>query len=472
LSVLNRDVGKSVVLMGGMGYFVLLAVALIWFHFPPDLIFALTAGMIALGAMSLNPLLGIHAFLAMLYVENAIPTGEGLTGMKVLGVVILAGWLLSAALQRKIPLHMENLTVLAVLFVIWTGFSVTYAIYSEPALNRVFTFAQLATISLMVSSVVDTPAKIRGVYWAIVLWSFLSTLLAIAWYYMGVTPVAVGLIGNRNGLAGAINVAIVCAYLLHQATESRPARLFLASTLPVFFLGLALTFSRAGMIMLLVALLCVWYRVLLEKKLLVLVASMIMLCIITLVLPHTFWVRAGTILPAIERQEGTFGVRVELWRVAMKMIEDRPLTGVGPGNFSLAFARYARGEMMTKNLDAHNTYLSVASQMGLVGLGLFLLIEVHALVQAFRASRAGRESGLRDLELFALVLMICLVLAMTGSLVSSVESNKSLWIFFGLAASLSRMARKMTLEARRPIREGFEEVRREDSGAWSMTPSK
>src|SRR3989304_5970566 len=92
-------------------------------------------------------------------------------------------------------------------------------------------------------------------------------------YYLGMTPTASGLVGNRNLLATYINVAIVCAYLLHQETRDGARRIVLAACLPILFLGLALTFSRAGLIVLVFALVLVWYRAARQRKFLLLVGS-------------------------------------------------------------------------------------------------------------------------------------------------------------------------------------------------------
>lgn len=72
-----------------------------------------------------------------------------------------------------------------------------------------------------------------------------------------------------------------------------------------------------------------------------------------------------------------------------------PLTGVGPGNYSLAYEQPpAAGEMpfttrpwYTSRGHAHNYYLHIAAEAGLVGAGAYLLLLGAIVLQARRALR-------------------------------------------------------------------------------------
>jgi len=437
----------------GMGYLGVLAIGLTWWHLPPEAVLALTVGAAALVLLTLRPYLGVHAFVALLFFENMISPSEGLTVMKVLGAIIIGGWLLSMAVRRGAGLRVGAFLTALVLFLTWMVVSLVYALDTEVGTVRAFTFAQLALAGLMFSSVVDTTAKVRGVYWAFVLWTWASTVIAVAQYYLGITSVAAGTLGNRNSLAGAIDVAIVCAYLLYQGMSHRGGRLALALSLPFFFLGLALTFSRSGLIVLCITLALVWYRVAMEKNFLILAVTLGVLCIVTLILPAAFWTRATSIVPAIERQQDTFGMRVSLWKVGLRMIEDRPLVGVGPGNFMVAFPRYGRGEMRVRSHVAHNTYIGMAAEMGLVGLATYLLLWLTALREARRAVWVGKRWGPADLRFLGVATEVNLIGMMIAGLSGNMEGVKSIWMFLGIAVALGGLAVERGAEASRPMRE-------------------
>lgn len=448
MSTLGRDSLGPVMMLAGLGYFVLLCFSLIWLHLSPDIVLGLTVGGLGLVLLTLNPLIGVHAFLMFSYVEYAIPEKEGLSGMKLIGAFILAGWMITVVIRRRLNLKINGLLLVTVLFVAWCGISSIYAISTEAAFSRLLTFMQLLAATLMFYSVVDTVPKLRGVFWAMVIWTTLSTIIALVMYAVGITPVAVGFVGNRNLLAIFIIIAIVCAYLLYQVTEIRAGRLTLVVSLPVLFLGLALTLSRTGLIVLGMGLIVVWYRVLREQGFLLLSGSVTVLCIIMLMLPDAFWHRAGTIVPSVERQEGTFGTRVQLWRIGLRMVEDRPVMGVGPGNFMPAFPRYARGPLLRKPLVAHNSYVSVAAEEGIPGLILFVLMNALALSYARRTIRIATAAGSRDLRILAVTVEVIMLVVLGVAITTSAEHLKYNWIVLGVTMSMMRMAEQLAREHR------------------------
>ena len=58
---------------------------------------------------------------------------------------------------------------------------------------------------------------------------------------------------------------------------------------------------------------------------------------------------------------------------ALRMAEDRPLTGVGPGRFRIEARAYVRNNpLVIEKPVAHNSYLQVLAETGLLGLIAFV----------------------------------------------------------------------------------------------------
>lgn len=68
---------------------------------------------------------------------------------------------------------------------------------------------------------------------------------------------------------------------------------------------------------------------------------------------------------------GSMGVRVGYWRTAWAMAKDNWLTGVGLGTFPSHYHRY-RWVLARVTQNAHNDYLQVLAELGVVGLAAFL----------------------------------------------------------------------------------------------------
>jgi O-antigen ligase len=94
---------------------------------------------------------------------------------------------------------------------------------------------------------------------------------------------------------------------------------------------------------------------------------------------------------ALEVNDDNFAVieRVAHWVAAIRMWEMAPWLGVGPGNYAAAYPLVALPRWNDPLGHAHNIYLSVLGETGLLGLGAFLLLWstlVGGLVRQLRMS--------------------------------------------------------------------------------------
>lgn len=120
---------------------------------------------------------------------------------------------------------------------------------------------------------------------------------------------------------------------------------------------------------------------------------------VALLAPSSFWERTES-LGSFERDVSAMG-RVFAWEVTADISRDRPLTGVGLGAFPRAWGDYAPREARGIALVAHNIFLSVLGELGLIGLALLLGFVGSALGGALAAWRALGQSG-ADPQLFGL----------------------------------------------------------------------
>ena len=100
---------------------------------------------------------------------------------------------------------------------------------------------------------------------------------------------------------------------------------------------------------------------------------------------------AGVVLlggePVLNRLTGTVSSadpttgRAHFWRVTLDIIRDHPILGAGVGSFGLAYTRYDTRGGSLRVEQAHNDYLQVLSDAGIVGalLGLFFIITLFRL---------------------------------------------------------------------------------------------
>jgi hypothetical protein len=106
---------------------------------------------------------------------------------------------------------------------------------------------------------------------------------------------------------------------------------------------------------------------------------------VLMTVPGPFQKRVALIQTEIERwrpgvwdESSSIGTRLELYRVSVARIRDRPVLGHGTGGYAKAFADETRGRTAKPVRNPHNEYLHMLVQLGLAGLaGLLILFVTH-----------------------------------------------------------------------------------------------
>jgi putative inorganic carbon (HCO3(-)) transporter len=95
----------------------------------------------------------------------------------------------------------------------------------------------------------------------------------------------------------------------------------------------------------------------------------------------------------VEVTDANFAVleRVAHWQAALGMWTDHPWLGVGIGNYEAAYPDYALPQWPLPLGHAHNYYLNIGAEAGILGLVAYLILWGAALFGAWRATR--RSSG-------------------------------------------------------------------------------
>ena len=125
------------------------------------------------------------------------------------------------------------------------------------------------------------------------------------------------------------------------------------------------------------------------------------------------------------------------------MIKDYPLFGVGYGLFSRTIPHYAP----IGTIDAHNTYLILAAEMGIPALLVFLLIVFIMVKNSYWLYKNCKDKFIRAFALGMLGgLFGLLMVNMFGSRLNSEEVSTYFWIYAGLIMAAVNMKRQHKIE--------------------------
>lgn len=150
--------------------------------------------------------------------------------------------------------------------------------------------------------------------------------------------------------------------------------------------------------------------------------------------------------PAQETAIGSLrsiGFRQELWHWTILMLQDFPFTGVGLGSFQHVSRRLypvmiAPGYPLT---HAHNVFLQIGVDYGLIGLSLYLALMGILLTMLWRS--AQRQPQWRPYALGFAASLLAYHIYGLGDVLDS-KTNLVIWILYGLITALSQLSPPQT----------------------------
>jgi O-antigen ligase len=285
--------------------------------------------------------------------------------------------------------------------------------------QQIATGAQLLLMVLLIWHECTTERHVRSLQLAYVLGALVSVVATVIVFVSGAGTtdnryMAPGFNPNELGVTLAIGIPIAWSL---GATAAPPARWLYRLYIPAALLAVLLTASRGALIAAIVAttVIPLSYR---SGKLQQKVGFALLLALslyqVGQIVPAATWQRLLTIPQQFD--SGDLNYRTVIWTAGLEIARDHPWLGIGPGAFPRAARRLLGGEFV-----AHNTFISVLVQQGIVGLGLFLGILV-TLVGSIRATPKPIRSS------HAFLLMTWTV----GAMSISWEQKKVTWLVFAL----------------------------------------
>ncbi len=136
--------------------------------------------------------------------------------------------------------------------------------------------------------------------------------------------------------------------------------------------------------------------------------------------------------------------RINRWRSAYRMFEDRPVFGWGPGTYQMVYAPYQRSEdytIITTHFgdlgNAHSEYIGPLAESGLPGMLLFIGM---ALAVMATGVRLWKKAPTREMRLAAIGISLGFITYFThGVLNNFLDTDKASVPFWGMMAMLVAM---------------------------------
>ena len=309
-----------------------------------------------------------------------IPLGSAVGGIPFL----LAGKIIESS--RKI--EKNTVVVLAILFVLFFLPSLINAQNKLIAVGSVLSLALLIyAVFLGVNHIILRGDFFNLLIKILIILAALSSIYTLATYFSNFDFVhfevrARALFAGSNTLGGVMVFSIIwtLTYVIHGNTSKK---LWLGLAVLLMILALIFSFSRGAWLGAIGGMIsyALWERKARFKLTMLLLIAVVLFLSIPLLRA-----RLASIVDVFHpfTQE-----RVHIWKASWNMIKAHPLLGVGMGNFPFAYGEYmVEGAKISQPSSAHNIFLNIWAEGGLLALLSFVGIVVITFVKGFRLIRS------------------------------------------------------------------------------------
>jgi O-antigen ligase len=371
---------------------------------------------------------------------------------KLVGLVLAISWIAAITTRSRerkgfVAVHPVAAYV-ALLFVCWIAASTFWAREAGPAHVSLLRYALNVLLFIIVFSAVR---ERRHFTW--VLASYVTAAAASAAYGLLLgspgTPEAdvvrlTGTIGDANELAAVLVAGVWFAFALATSLRRAPIARILALAAGVFCIaGIFLSLSRGGLLALGVTLLAAilfggrWRAA----------AAVVGVLLAMVTAGYFVLVASPEARTRVTTLQGGAG-RSDIWTIGLRMVKAHPVRGIGVGNFQNTAVSYVLAPGTIRRADlliekpkvAHNTYLQVAAELGLVGLALFMFLVLFAIWCALKAAHVFRDKGDARMELLTRGFLVGMIGMLAADFFISEEFSKQLWLILGLAPAILAVA--------------------------------
>lgn len=391
-------------------------------------------------------LLAFFVPLEALFAGNRFLTGAKITAIAMIfliGLRLLTG---QTSWRQVTSSQWYLIAALAGIFGIGSLFSPWQALSLE-ATGNLITAAAVFGITLAAAERLD----LRYFMNAVVLSVSIASVVSLLSPERAAEDRVIGLLADPNYFAMLLVTAIPLGLFLLMKAHTHAMRLFWAATLVLNLVVLQQTLSRSGLLVLcVVGLMLLWhYRHRIsavfkpERLGIVLTLGFVSIVTVALLTPQTYVDRMRSLadFSGVKTfEDRALGRRASYLVVGTRIFSENPVTGAGPGTFPVYYAQSGFASAFSEGMSepelyrrAHNTWLELLAETGIIGFLVFLLLAGTGIRNFYRA----RQKALRTNQRYRADEMAHLGATFGGILLFllflSAPDHKYLWILLAIS---------------------------------------
>jgi len=294
--------------------------------------------------------------------------------VKIVAIVALATYVTGRIVSgRPVTIWPIELKMLLLIVVLGLGFAFVAQSPGDSFNVLTDTLLKIVAVFILMINLIDTRQRLLSIIRLVVVVCAFMGLAALLTFAAGrFTPktyppriqgIVNGIFGNPNDLASSLDLAIPLALAAGMWSKGTK-RLFYFGCAFILAAAVVFTYSRGGFLGM-IAIAIFFMMKLARRKAGTIVLIAVSVVALLMFAPGGYGSRLSSILHVDEDQTGSAQARLDLLTRATEMVVTHPIVGLGLGNFHI----YSIAEQR-----AHNSYLEIAAELGLVGLVAYLII--------------------------------------------------------------------------------------------------
>lgn len=352
-------------------------------------------------------------------------------------------FLFSIGIKRKIAIIAKQGWAF-IIFIILITFSFFHAYWTYIVFEHFKVILGYTIIYFLIVNYIKTFKKIRIFAFTLLLAHVilvLSNLTALSDVERQSKMDAGAFLINGNDFAFSLTLIVPLVLFLFFYEKKNASKIAILISLAVVTIGIFLTQSRGGIL----AYISMLAFLFITSKHKAIGVFIIVLAFIILNIAFPRAVNRMKTIKNYQEDESAQG-RLDTWKASITMGLDKPLTGVGLGNFAVAYGLHYRpvnAYNQFKWLVAHSLYFQMLGELGFPGLiFIFLLLFFNAWDIALSYHLAKFNFAQGKIQKFPIYLAAILIAFIVGGAFLSCITYPHLYLYTGLIVAFKNLVKK------------------------------
>ena len=286
---------------------------------------------------------------------------------------------------------------------------------------------QLLLLTFLFCVIIDNKARLIAIYQAYVVGGMIGAGIVFTNFLRGIESgyLRYGIENLTIDAVGVfLSISLPFAAYLSKYSKTKIVRLINLFAIPLIFYGIFLTATRTAFI---VGILGLMYWLFTQRKASFKVKSIVGIAMVSAFIAVIMFAPKASIERVFSTTEsitqGTLNNRSIIWGGSIEQWKEAPIIGVGLGALGNALSR----EHVNYNA-AHNSFVHILTENGILGLLLFLMVNITLLIYLL-------HTPINEKAFLFSLLMVMLV----SQLATHLQTEKITWFVYAMIAIHSQM---------------------------------